>query len=66
MTTRVLIGKRDDYVLVYAKKIGEMVASRTSKPVLLALCVLSDSPVVFRAVLQVHTPKIDCVTMCRA
>jgi proteasome assembly chaperone 3 len=60
MTTRVLIGKRDDYVLVYAKKIGEMVASRTSKPLLLALCVLSDSPDVFRAVLQVHTTDIEC------
>ena len=54
-TTRVLLGKRDDYVLVYAKKIGELVSSRTSKPLLLALCVLSDSPEVFRTVLQVNS-----------
>ena len=55
-TTRVLLGKRDDYVLVYAKKIGDLVSSRTNKPVLLALCVLSESPEVFRAVLQVQKP----------
>ena len=53
ISSRVLMGKRDDYIMVYAKKIGEMVCSRSSKTLLLALCIPDGSPEVFREVCQV-------------
>ena len=47
-TTKVLMGKRDDYMQVYARRVGEMVAARCEKPVLLTLCIKDDSPEVFK------------------
>ena len=50
-STKVLMGKRDEYLHVYARRVGEMVAAKCSKPVLLSLCVQDDSPEVFKAVM---------------
>jgi len=49
--TKVLMGKRDDYMQVYVRRVAEMVSSRCDKPVLLTLCVKDDSPEVFKAVM---------------
>ena len=59
VNTRVLMGKRDDSVLVYAKKIGEMLFARTNKPLLLGLCVLDDSPDAFRKIVQVISQRFS-------
>lgn len=50
-TTKVLMGKRDDFMHVYARRVAEMVAARSDKPLLLTLCVKDDSPEVFKAVM---------------
>jgi hypothetical protein len=50
-TTKVLMGKRDDFMHVYARRVAEMVAARSEKPLLLTLCVKDDSPEVFKAVM---------------
>ena len=52
LNSRILIGKREDYISVYAKKIGELIAARTNKPLLLALCLLKENPEVFRSIVQ--------------
>lgn len=51
-STKVLMGKRDDYMQVYARRVAEMVAARCDKPLLLTLCVKDDSPEVFKAVMS--------------
>jgi hypothetical protein len=50
-TTKVLMGKRDDYMQVYARRVAEMVAAKCEKPLLLTLCIKDDSPEVFKAVI---------------
>jgi proteasome assembly chaperone 3 len=49
---KVLLGKRDEYLQVYARHVAEMVAARCDKPVLLTLCVKDDSPEVFKSVMS--------------
>ncbi len=48
-TTKVLMGKRDEYMQVYARRVAEMVAAKGDRSVLLTLCVKDDSPEVFKA-----------------
>lgn len=50
-STKVLMGKRDDFMQVYARRVAEMVSAKCDKPVLLTLCVKDDSPEVFKAVM---------------
>jgi hypothetical protein len=54
-STKVLMGKRDDYMQVYARRIAEMVAAKCDKSLLLTLCVKDDSPAVFKAVMATLT-----------
>jgi len=51
LTARVLLGKRDDFSLVVANKIADLVGKTCGKPVLVALNLPPESPEVFRGVL---------------
>lgn len=51
ITSRVLLGKRDEFTLVVANKIAELVGQTSGKPVLVSLSLPPECSEVFRGVL---------------